>query len=164
VLLATVRFDAVPAAWFIFVGILFPAAGLLRAVRDGVTRLVDELSEAAMTDTLTGLRNRLALDGELHAEVERALRADTPLSLVIGDLDYFKSVNDRLGHKAGDEALVRAGRVLLRHPAGRRLDRADPAVRSLRSCCPVPRSTRPTSSRSACGPRSSASSPRIRQA
>jgi diguanylate cyclase (GGDEF)-like protein/putative nucleotidyltransferase with HDIG domain len=115
VLLATAPVEAVPAAWFTLVGILFPAAGLLRAMHDGVTRLVERLSEAALTDTLTGLRNRLALDQELHAEVERAVRADTPLSLVIGDLDYFKSVNDRLGHRAGDEALVRAGRVLLRH-------------------------------------------------
>ena len=115
VLVANVRLDAVPAAWLTLVGILFPAAGLLRAGRDGVTQLVQRLSEAALTDTLTGLRNRLALDRELHAEVERALRAEEPLSLVIGDLDYFKSVNDRLGHRAGDAALVRAGRVLLRH-------------------------------------------------
>jgi diguanylate cyclase (GGDEF)-like protein/putative nucleotidyltransferase with HDIG domain len=115
VLLGSVPLDAVPAAWFTLVGVLFPAAGLLRAVRDGVARLVESLSEAALTDTLTGLRNRLALDRELHAEVERALRADSPLSLVIGDLDYFKSVNDRLGHSAGDQALVRVGRVLLRH-------------------------------------------------
>jgi diguanylate cyclase (GGDEF)-like protein/putative nucleotidyltransferase with HDIG domain len=115
VLLASVRVEAVPAAWLTLVGILFPAAGLLRAMRDGVTQLVDRLSEAALTDTLTGLKNRLALDQELHAEVERALRSEKPLSLVIGDLDYFKSVNDRLGHRAGDDALVRAGRVLLRH-------------------------------------------------
>jgi diguanylate cyclase (GGDEF)-like protein/putative nucleotidyltransferase with HDIG domain len=115
VLLTTVRVEAVPAAWLTLVGILFPAAGLLRVMRDGVTQLVDRLSEAALTDTLTGLKNRLALDEELHAEVERALHSNKPLSLVIGDLDYFKSVNDRLGHRAGDEALVRAGRVLLRH-------------------------------------------------
>ena len=115
VLLASVRVEAVPAAWLTLVGILFPAAGLLRAMRDGVTQLVDRLSDAALTDTLTGLKNRLASDEELHAEVERALRSDRPLSLVIGDLDYFKSVNDRLGHRAGDDALVRAGRVLLRH-------------------------------------------------
>ncbi len=115
VLLASVRIEAMPAAWLTLVGILFPAAGLLRAMRDGATQLVERLSEAALTDTLTGLKNRLALDQELEAEVERALRSGKPLSLVIGDLDYFKSVNDRLGHRAGDEALVRAGRVLLRH-------------------------------------------------
>jgi diguanylate cyclase (GGDEF)-like protein len=115
VLVATTPLNAVAAGWLTLVGILFPAAGVLRAVRDGVTQLVNRLSEAALTDTLTGLRNRLALDRELHAEVERALRSDQPLSLVIGDLDYFKSVNDRLGHRAGDEALVRAGGVLLRH-------------------------------------------------
>jgi len=115
VLLSSVQVEAVPAAWLTLVGILFPAAGLLRAMHDGVTQLVERLSDAALTDTLTGLKNRLALDEELHAGVERALRSDTPLSLVIGDLDYFKAVNDRLGHRAGDEALVRVGRVLLRH-------------------------------------------------
>jgi diguanylate cyclase (GGDEF)-like protein/putative nucleotidyltransferase with HDIG domain len=115
VLLGTVSVEAIPAAWLTLVGILFPSAGMLRAVRDGVTQLVDRLSQAALTDTLTGLKNRLALDQELEVEVERALREDKPLSLVIGDLDYFKAVNDRLGHRAGDEALDRAGHVLLRH-------------------------------------------------
>ena len=115
VLLASVRLDAVPGEWLTLVGILLPAAVLLRVVRDGVMQLVERLSEAALTDTLTGLNNRLALDRELHAELERALRSDEPLSLVIGDLDYFKSVNDRFGHRAGDEALVRAAHVLLRH-------------------------------------------------
>jgi diguanylate cyclase (GGDEF)-like protein/putative nucleotidyltransferase with HDIG domain len=115
VLMLTAPFDAVPAAWLTLAGILFPSAGLLRAVRDGVHRLVRRLSEAALTDTLTGLKNRLALDQELHAEVERAARAEKRLSVVIGDLDYFKAVNDRLGHRAGDEALVGAGAILLRH-------------------------------------------------
>ena len=45
-------------------------------VRDGVTQLVRSLSEAALTDALTGLNNRLALDQQLTAEVERALRAE----------------------------------------------------------------------------------------
>jgi diguanylate cyclase (GGDEF)-like protein/putative nucleotidyltransferase with HDIG domain len=115
VLVTTTPLDAVAAGWLTLVGILFPAAGVLRAVRDSVTQLVHRLSEAALTDTLTGLKNRLALERELQAEVERALRSDEPLSVVIGDLDYFKSVNDRLGHRAGDEALVRAGQVLLRY-------------------------------------------------
>jgi diguanylate cyclase (GGDEF)-like protein/putative nucleotidyltransferase with HDIG domain len=118
VLLATTSLDSVAAGWLTLVGILFPAAGVLRAVRDGVTQLVNRLSEAALTDTLTGLRNRLALDRELQAEVERAQSSGEPLSVVIGDLDYFKSVNDRLGHRAGDAALVRTGRVLARHRRG----------------------------------------------
>ena len=119
VLLATTPLHSVAAAWLTLVGILFPAAGVLRAVRDGVTELVNRLSDAALTDTLTGLRNRLALDRELHAEVERTEASGESLSIVVGDLDYFKSVNDRLGHRAGDKALVRAGQMLLRHRRGR---------------------------------------------
>jgi diguanylate cyclase (GGDEF)-like protein/putative nucleotidyltransferase with HDIG domain len=115
VLVAIAPSGVVAAGWLTLVAVLFPAAGVLRAVRDGVTQLVNRLAEAALTDTLTGLKNRLALDRELHTEVERALRSGEPLSVVIGDLDYFKSVNDRLGHQAGDEALVRAAQVLLRH-------------------------------------------------
>ena len=118
VLLATTPLNSVAAGWLTLVGILFPAAGVLRVVRDGVRQLVNRLSEAALTDTLTGLRNRLALDRELRIEVERTEESGTPLSVVIGDLDYFKSVNDRLGHRAGDEALVRAGKMLLRHRRG----------------------------------------------
>ena len=115
VLLVDAPSDAVAGSWLILAGILFPAAAILRVVRDGVTQLVRGLSDAALTDALTGLRNRLALDRELAAEVERALRAEQPLSVVIGDLDNFKSVNDRLGHRAGDDALVRVGAILETH-------------------------------------------------
>jgi diguanylate cyclase (GGDEF)-like protein/putative nucleotidyltransferase with HDIG domain len=118
ILLATTPLHSVAAGWLTLVGILFPAAGVLRAVRDGVTHLVNRLSEAVLTDPLTGLRNRLALDRQLQTEVERTRSSGKPLSVVIGDLDYFKSVNDRLGHRAGDEALVRTGRVLARHRRG----------------------------------------------
>jgi diguanylate cyclase (GGDEF)-like protein len=114
VLIASAPSDSVAATWVTLVGILFPAAALLRVVRDGVTRLVRSLSEAALTDALTGLKNRLALDQELGAEVERALRAGRPLSVITGDLDHFKTVNDRLGHRAGDAALVRVGAILER--------------------------------------------------
>src|ERR671916_616811 len=91
------------------------AAALLRAVRDAVTGLVRSLAEVARTDTLTGLKNRLALEQEIHVEVERTLRAENELSIVIGDLDHFKAVNDELGHRAGDEALVRIGQILHKH-------------------------------------------------
>jgi diguanylate cyclase (GGDEF)-like protein/putative nucleotidyltransferase with HDIG domain len=115
VLVATAPPEAVAGTWLTVMGILFPAAVLLRSVRDAVVQLVHRLSDAALTDALTGLKNRLALDSELEAEVARAERSEKPFSVVIGDLDHFKSVNDRLGHRAGDQALVRVGEILERH-------------------------------------------------
>jgi diguanylate cyclase (GGDEF)-like protein len=112
VLLVSSPHDVVAGSWLTLVGVIFPAAALLRAVRDAVTVLVRSLAEAARTDTLTGLKNRLALEQEIHVEVERTLRAEEELSIVIGDLDHFKVVNDELGHRAGDEALVRIGQIL----------------------------------------------------
>src|SRR5918996_5240881 len=115
VLLVSAPSGAVAASWLTLVGVIFPAAALLRAVRDAVTGLVRSLAEAARTDTLTGLKNRLALEQEIHVEVERTLRAEQELSIVIGDLDHFKVVNDELGHRAGDEALARIGQILHKH-------------------------------------------------
>ena len=115
VLLVSSQHDVVAGSWLTLVGVIFPAAALLRAVRDAVTGLVRSLAEAARTDTLTGLKNRLALEQEIHVEVERTLRAEQELSIVIGDLDHFKVVNDELGHRAGDEALVRIGEILHKH-------------------------------------------------
>jgi diguanylate cyclase (GGDEF)-like protein len=112
VLLVSSPHEVVAGSWLTLVCVIFPAAALLRAVRDGVTGLVRSLAEAARTDTLTGLKNRLALEQEIHVEVERAVRAENELSIVIGDLDHFKAVNDELGHRAGDEALVRIGQIL----------------------------------------------------
>lgn len=64
--------------------------------------------EQAMTDTLTGLRNRRAADMTLAALCE----AEAEFSLVHMDLDYFKAVNDTLGHAAGDHVLKEVARVL----------------------------------------------------
>jgi diguanylate cyclase (GGDEF)-like protein len=67
----------------------------------------------ARTDALTGLGSRRALDEALQRETARAQRRTEPLSLIMADLDHFKSINDRFGHGAGDQALVRAAAVLL---------------------------------------------------
>jgi len=64
--------------------------------------------EEAMTDPLTGLRNRRAADLFL----ERMCNATAPFGLLHLDLDYFKAVNDTLGHAAGDFVLERVGGVL----------------------------------------------------
>jgi diguanylate cyclase (GGDEF)-like protein len=64
--------------------------------------------EEAMTDPLTGLRNRRAVDLVL----ERLCNARAPFGLLHMDLDYFKAVNDTLGHAAGDFVLETVGRIL----------------------------------------------------
>lgn len=64
--------------------------------------------EEAMTDPLTGLRNRRAVDLVL----ERLCRARANFGLMHMDLDYFKAVNDTLGHAAGDFVLENVGRIL----------------------------------------------------
>ena len=60
---------------------------------------------SASKDPLTGINNRRAMDTALHREVELAHRHGTPLSLLVMDIDHFKSVNDRYGHTMGDCAL-----------------------------------------------------------
>jgi diguanylate cyclase (GGDEF)-like protein len=69
-----------------------------------------ELRRLATHDALTGLLNRRAFDSLLQEEVLRARRFNHPLSLIIVDLDHFKSVNDTHGHAAGDAVLVAAAR------------------------------------------------------
>jgi diguanylate cyclase (GGDEF)-like protein len=64
--------------------------------------------EEALTDPLTGLRNRRAADLLL----ERLCKAGAPFGLLHMDLDYFKAVNDSLGHAAGDLVLAEVGRIL----------------------------------------------------
>jgi diguanylate cyclase (GGDEF)-like protein len=71
-----------------------------------------ELAILAATDGLTGLANRRSLDMAMESEWLRAARDDTPLSLLLIDIDHFKSFNDFYGHQAGDECLQEVARVL----------------------------------------------------
>ncbi len=66
----------------------------------------------AKTDALTGIPNRLAWEERFEQEVARWKRFGTPLVLVVWDVDYFKNVNDRFGHKAGDKVLRTIAHVL----------------------------------------------------
>lgn len=80
---------------------------LLRGQRAGLRRAREQAHQLARRDALTGLGNRLRLEETLEVEVARARRQDTPLSLIIGDLDGFKAINDASGHTGGDECLRR---------------------------------------------------------
>ena len=66
----------------------------------------ERLSKEAVTDALTGANNRRFFDGRLAAEFGRAQRQCAPLSLIMLDVDYFKTYNDEYGHPAGDKALI----------------------------------------------------------
>lgn len=70
--------------------------------------------EQAFTDTLTGLKNRRAMDHVL----ERMIRGGIPFALMHLDLDYFKDVNDTLGHAAGDAVLQKVAKVLVEETRG----------------------------------------------
>jgi two-component system cell cycle response regulator len=75
-------------------------------------RLHRILERQALVDALTGLANRRAAEQALAGEIARSLRFGPPLSLLIADLDDFKSVNDRFGHPVGDLALREFADVL----------------------------------------------------
>jgi diguanylate cyclase (GGDEF)-like protein len=75
-------------------------------------RLQGKLREQATRDPLTGLFNRRYLEDTLDRELHRALRKQSPLSIVMLDLDHFKQFNDTFGHDAGDLVLRELGKLL----------------------------------------------------
>ncbi|HMF63339.1 MAG TPA: diguanylate cyclase, partial [Edaphobacter sp.] len=65
----------------------------------------EALSHQATRDALTGIWNRSAIIDILIREMDRSRRTETPLAVVLADIDHFKQVNDTLGHLAGDTIL-----------------------------------------------------------
>ncbi len=77
--------------------------------------LQEKLREQAVHDPLTGTFNRTYLDDTLARELALSEREGTPVSLLMIDVDHFKSVNDTFGHRAGDLMLESLGRLLRAH-------------------------------------------------
>lgn len=69
-------------------------------------RLMEKLEKLAVTDGLTGIFNRRHFDERLRKEISRIERYNGEFSLIMLDLDHFKSINDTYGHISGDKALV----------------------------------------------------------
>jgi diguanylate cyclase (GGDEF)-like protein len=72
----------------------------------------DRLEALSLQDALTGIANRRRFDYSLEVEWDRASRMHQPLSLLMLDVDYFKRLNDRYGHRSGDECLIQIAHVL----------------------------------------------------
>jgi diguanylate cyclase (GGDEF)-like protein len=100
--------------WLMVVGGGVVAGALVSYQRGRVDALVATLDDAARTDPLTGLLNRRAFEELFEAELDRVERSEGRLSVVLGDLDGFKGVNDRFGHEAGDAALCRVSQDMLK--------------------------------------------------
>lgn len=67
---------------------------------------VDEWARMANTDALTGLANRRRMAEAIESELLRFARYGTPFSIILIDVDHFKTVNDRWGHAVGDQVLT----------------------------------------------------------
>jgi diguanylate cyclase (GGDEF)-like protein/putative nucleotidyltransferase with HDIG domain len=100
-------------------GTLAVAGVFIVGLRERVVRLIGQLTDAVTTDSLTGLLNRRGFHGAIEAEMARAQRSEHPFSLLLGDCDHFKQLNDRCGDGVGDEALIAIGRMFQN---GRRVD------------------------------------------
>jgi diguanylate cyclase (GGDEF)-like protein len=104
------------------VGVLLVALIVLLYSRYRLRVLANtELHKVANTDTLTGLANRREVSRQIEAGIERSHQSAEPFALILADIDDFKPINDRLGHRAGDEVLGHLARILTENVRGRDL-------------------------------------------
>lgn len=83
---------------------------LIYPLRNALTYLT--AVEMASRDPLTGVQNRAAFDSALARELDLAQRQDLPISLLVIDVDHFKSFNDRFGHSFGDDVLIAVSQTI----------------------------------------------------
>ncbi len=91
---------------------LLGAIADLAAIATKNALLHEQTVALSITDPLTGAANRRHLFTRLDMEIERALRYESPLSIVMVDIDHFKNLNDEQGHRVGDAILRRVCELL----------------------------------------------------
>jgi diguanylate cyclase (GGDEF)-like protein len=108
------------AEWLVPLAAVVLGAVLIGSVADRLREMIVRLADAARTDVLTGLLNRRGFEELIETELERARRGGRPLVLAVGDIDHFKQLNDRFGHRVGDRALEKLSQALFAN--ARRID------------------------------------------
>jgi diguanylate cyclase (GGDEF)-like protein len=89
---------------------ILEAAAALLAVSVKNAQLFREVRDNSVKDSLTGCFNRGHALDVIDAELRRARRSQTPVTMIMFDIDHFKDVNDRYGHLCGDAVLAAVGR------------------------------------------------------
>lgn len=87
---------------------------LLRDLIEMIKPIINNalLLELSLTDELSGLRNRRMFDLSFKAEINSAKSTQSPLSIIVVDIDFFKKINDTYGHSVGDQAIQHLAKVL----------------------------------------------------
>jgi len=73
-----------------------------------------KLRDLSVRDSLTGMYNRRYMEETFDREIQRAIRKQQPLSVIMADIDGFKNINDTAGHVLGDEALIKVSSLLMK--------------------------------------------------
>lgn len=87
----------------------------IKSLQDKLKQSNQMLLELSHTDPLTGLNNRRFMMEGLRKEFERSERKNAPLSMIMIDIDHFKTINDNYGHQKGDAVLRDLARLLKKH-------------------------------------------------
>jgi diguanylate cyclase (GGDEF)-like protein len=106
---------SVLSRWIMLSGFVIGAAVVVKLLSERIEELIRELRASASSDPLTGLANRRGLGLAYARELARHQRHGGAFALLVCDLDRFKQINDGLGHKAGDRALVEIAGILRAH-------------------------------------------------
>lgn len=85
------------------------------AIERSLVEANEQLKALSFVDGLTGIANRRTFDEALEREFQVARRKQQPLSLLMIDIDHFKAYNDRYGHPAGDQVLIRVAEIIRDH-------------------------------------------------
>jgi diguanylate cyclase (GGDEF)-like protein/putative nucleotidyltransferase with HDIG domain len=104
--------ERITAWWFVGMGTLAVAAIVIRVMREHVEVLIARLHDTARSDPLTLLPNRRGFREALDLELVRARRREGEVTVIVGDVDHFKEVNDRSGQQVGDAALRQIAQLL----------------------------------------------------